>query len=47
MMIKFIISTLTHLWCDPISEAQKNYRKDHILDPYKSSNDWKDDIFWK
>lgn len=46
MMIKFIISTLTHLWCDPISEEQRKYRKSKCLNKY-SPQDWRDDIYWR
>ena len=50
MMINFIISLINKvvcLWCDPISEAQNQYRKDHILDPYGTHGSWKDEQFWR
>lgn len=47
MMINFIISFLKHLWFDAISEAQYEYRKNHLLDPYGSSDDWRDEQFWR
>lgn len=37
---------LEKVLCDPISEAQREYRKNHLLNKY-SPDDWRDDIFWR
>lgn len=46
MMINFILSFLDKLWFSPIRKAQKEYRRDHILNKYDENCDWKDNIFW-
>jgi len=45
-MIKSITSLLESLWCDPISEEQRKYRRNHCLNKY-NDDDWRDDIFWR
>ena len=44
-MFSLIMSFFKKLWFPPIREAQKEYRKSHILNKYDDSC-WKDDIFW-
>ena len=37
---------LENVICAPITEAQREYRKNHLLNKH-SSDDWRDDIFWR
>lgn len=45
-IISIFLKVLESILFDAISEAQKEYRKDHVLNKY-SSDDWRDDIFWR
>lgn len=51
MMINFIISLIKpfcdgSIFTDAIKEEQRKFRKSHLLDPYGSSDDWRDEQFW-
>lgn len=45
-IISIFLKVLESILFDAISEAQKEYRKDHVLNKY-SPDDWRDDIFWR
>ena len=45
-IISIFLRALESVLFDAISEAQREYRKDHILDPYDPDK-WQDDIFWR
>lgn len=44
--ISIFLKAVESILFDAISEAQKEYRRDHCLNKY-NDNDWRDDIFWR
>lgn len=45
-IIAVFLRILESILFDAISEAQREYRRDHCLNKYDNSN-WKDDIYWR
>lgn len=48
IMIETIIKTIKRfinasIFMDDIVKEQREFRKDHVLDPYGSSDDWRDE----